>query len=112
LTGDDKREAPYNHLYPRVTTKSNTYRLHFWVQSLKSTTVNGTAVRTVTGQFRGSSTIERYLDLSAADYGVAGGGGVNVTQEFPALAGTYQSVNGTTESYYKFRVINFKQFAP
>lgn len=27
LTGDNVRESPYNHLYPRLTTKSNTYTL-------------------------------------------------------------------------------------
>jgi hypothetical protein len=35
LTGDDKREMPYNHLLPRVTTRSNTFRVHYWVQSLR-----------------------------------------------------------------------------
>jgi hypothetical protein len=35
LTGDNSRERPYNGLYPRLTTKSNTFTIHVRAQSLK-----------------------------------------------------------------------------
>jgi uncharacterized protein (TIGR02600 family) len=34
-TGDNSREAPYGHIYPRVTTKSNVYTVHMRVQTLR-----------------------------------------------------------------------------
>ena len=34
-TGDNTKERPYAHLYPRLTTRSNSFRVHFIVQSLK-----------------------------------------------------------------------------
>ncbi len=33
VTGDNLREKPYADLYPRLTTKSNTYTVHFRVQN-------------------------------------------------------------------------------
>ena len=69
LTGDNMREKPYANLYGRLTTKSNTYTVHFRVQSLqkvRSTNpaqwVDGTDK--VTSEYRGSTVIERYLDTS------------------------------------------------
>src|SRR5687767_7834930 len=35
LTGDNVRESPYNNIYPRLTTKSNSYTVHVRAQSLK-----------------------------------------------------------------------------
>lgn len=35
LTGDNSRERPYATIYPRLTTKSNTYTVHMCVQPLK-----------------------------------------------------------------------------
>ncbi len=37
LTGDNVRERPYTNLYSLLTTKSNTYTVHYRVQSLKQT---------------------------------------------------------------------------
>jgi uncharacterized protein (TIGR02600 family) len=72
LTGDNLRESPYNHLYSRVTTKSNTYTVHYRVQVLKQNAVTRTtpaswakweeASDTVLAEHRGSATIERYID--------------------------------------------------
>ncbi len=36
LTGDNLRERPYANIYPRLTTKSNTYTVHYKVQALKN----------------------------------------------------------------------------
>lgn len=66
LTGDNTREAPYASLYPRLTTRSNTFRVHFIAQSIqkaRSTPPNTMqAADTVTSEYRGSTLIERYLD--------------------------------------------------
>jgi len=107
LTGDNVRERPYANLYQKLTTKSNTYTVHMRVQTLKQVkTVDPTFASWVegsdltTGEYRGSSTIERYLDASSSsipDY-------ATLTQ--PLAAG--QSI----DNFYKFRVIETKQFTP
>lgn len=113
LTGDDKREAPYNSLYPRVTTRSNTYRIHFVAQSLK-----GPAGKwKVAGQYRGQQVIERYLNgfsgtsaarpydsSSQGPADAATGAGAN----FPALSGNDRS----GRPFYSFRKVSHLQFGP
>ncbi len=69
LTGDNERERIYTTLYPRLTTKSNTYTVYFTAQSLKqaSTSAANTwtdGVDTVQGEYRGSSVIERFIDAN------------------------------------------------
>jgi uncharacterized protein (TIGR02600 family) len=107
LTGDNVRERPYANIYQKLTTKSNTYTVHMRVQTLKmtknadpsyTTWVEGSDV--ITGEYRGSSTIERYLDTSSKnipDYAL-------MTQ--PPAAG--QAI----DNFYKFRVVETKQFTP
>jgi len=129
LTGDNVRERPYNYLYPRLTTKSNTYQLHYRVQLLKqspSAMPSGATTRAqggawdifidpsntsqtvkdqVVGELRGSASIERYIDPSDTT--------------LPDFAGMINSnTNNFTnpacimDTYYKFRVFNFKVFTP
>jgi uncharacterized protein (TIGR02600 family) len=107
LTGDNSRERIYATLYPRLTTKSNTFTIHFRVQTLKpalppgsSTTAwqswrEGTDV--ITGEYRGSQIIERYVDPNDTSI-----------PDFAANPSTTQ----TLAPYYKFRVLSAKQFAP
>lgn len=68
LTGDNVRERPYSSLYPRLTTKSNSYRVHCIAQTLKKSRAapvdRVTDEDRVTGEYRGSTLIERYLDPS------------------------------------------------
>jgi hypothetical protein len=101
LTGDNMRERPYNSIYPRLTTKSNTYTVHFFVQVLKK--IPGTPVNqwvenkdVVLSQHRGSSLIERYID--PADPTLPDFVTANITQ--------------TLDNYYKFRVVSTKKFSP
>jgi len=101
LTGDNVRERPYADLYPRLTTKSNTFTVHYRVETLKK--LNTTAVNQwvegtdiVTGEYRGSSTLERYLDTS--------------DQSIPDYATAANPAS--IDTYYKFRVIETKQFTP
>lgn len=102
LTGDNVRESPYNQLYPRLTTKSNIFTVHYRVQVLKK--ARSTAADewdeskdAVAAEQRGSSIIERYIDPN--------------DPELPNyFANPTQS--GALDDYYRFRVITRKTFMP
>jgi len=111
LTGDNSLERPYSSIYPRLTTKSNTYTVHVRVQTLKKNPFTGAAnfingEDQVTGEFRGSFVVERYLDPTSAGFvdssGQTSSGGVPYTEASPNV----------TLGPYRFRVISSKQFAP
>ena len=111
LTGKNLRESPYNMIYPRLTTKSNSYTVHFRVQSLRQVPGRSSWAQwnegtdQVVGEYRGSRLIERYIDPSESLPDFA-----NV-QAYP-LNGP--STNGTTsgilDNYYKFRIVQEKKF--
>jgi len=108
LTGDNNLERPYANIYPRLTTKSNTFTVHYCVETLK--TVVGEADNTwdetkdvVTGQYRGSSTIERYVDPNDSTIPDFATGAAAISSTGPGTA---------LDRYYKFRVVSTKQFAP
>ncbi len=110
LTGDNTLERPYSYLYPRLTTRSNTYTVHVHVQTLKQTPrstqtdefIDGRDV--VTGDFRGSFVIERYLDPNSA--------GFYKTDEIGQQVATTEADPSGFLGPYRFRVISSKQFAP
>ncbi len=115
LTGDNLREEPYDHIYPRVTTKSNSYTIHYRVQTLRKKTVSGQAKAQtnaavwqegqdiVTGEYRGSSLIERYIDPNDPQ--------LNASWDSDTMA---LNLAGTADlsRLYKFRVVSTKKFAP
>jgi Tfp pilus assembly protein PilV len=116
LTGDNVREAPYTDIYSLLTTKSNTYTVHMRVQSLQQTNKpgrnfktdswsdpNGTSGGTdvITGEYRGSATIERFLDPSDP----------NLASSNIAAAAQGDSTVSLSK-YYRYRVVSTKQFAP
>ncbi|MDR0534464.1 MAG: Verru_Chthon cassette protein A [Verrucomicrobiales bacterium] len=102
LTGDNLREKTYANIYPLLTTQSNTYTVHMRVQTLKKS-ASGNAGEwdetrdKITGEFRGSQTIERYVDPN--DRGL-------VDYADPSNS------NQTLDGHYHFRVVNAKQFSP
>jgi len=104
LTSDTAREEPYNHLYSRITTRSNTYTVHWKVQSLQknSSTPADTWDETldqVTGQARGSTLIERFIDPNATnipDY----------------AANTTAILNDPLTNYYQWRIVSESRFSP
>ena len=109
LTGDNLREKPYADLYPRVTTKSNTYTVHMRVQTLRQMGVDSSSggkdfskwregKDVIIGEYRGATTIERYIDPSDPRLVTK----VNETDP------TKQSL----EDIYRFRVVGTKRFAP
>lgn len=104
LTGDNLRERVYTTLYPRLTTKSNTYTVYFRAQALKK--VPGSTVGSWTegkdvilGEYRGSTTLERFINPDA---------------KIPDYAANPNNIPSeeTLDSFYKWRVIENKQFAP
>ena len=101
LTGDNLRERPYAHLYPRLTTRSNTYTVHVRVEALKKSpsTPPGQFVPgrdQVAGEYRGSYLIERFIDPNDSN--------------IPDSA--TQTTLTSLGPLYRFRVLNTKQFAP
>lgn len=109
LTGDNTRERPYLNLYQKLTTRSNTFRVYYRAQSLRKArslapgTVNtvagtGQSTDTVVAEYRGSALIERYLDLGAT--------------VLPDYASGSPMSQPSLESFYRYRVVESKQFAP
>ena len=120
LTGVNMRQRPYTAIYPNITTKSNTYQIHYRVQTLKQTvTAHGSDWSTwkdpasggitdkVIAEQRGSAVIERYIDPNdptipdfASSVTSGAGGAVSI------------SSTNSMDAYYRFRVFNAKQFTP
>lgn len=71
-TADNAREQPYDHLYSRVTTKSNTYTVHWRAQVLRKSPSTAPdawdeAKDRMAAELRGSTLIERYIDPNATN---------------------------------------------
>jgi uncharacterized protein (TIGR02600 family) len=101
LTGANSRQQPYNHLYSLVTTKSNSYTIHWRVQVLEKATSTspGTWVESVDrvrAEYRGSTLVERYIDpndTTVPDY---------ATENNPR----------PIHEFYKWRIVSNTQFNP
>jgi len=102
LTADNVREAPYNYLYPLLTTQSNTYLVHYRVQTLtvmrRRAGFDPAKDFVVSGEHRGSTLLERYLDVHDSRFG-----GAN-----PEVDATEHALN----EYYQFRVLRHSTFTP
>lgn len=101
-TGDNSRERPYSNIYPRLTTKSNTFRIHVRAQVIKKPrgsdpTTFDPSMDTVAGEWRGSTLVERYIDPN--------------NEDIPDYV-TKPDVIGkeTLERYYRFRILHRKRF--
>jgi hypothetical protein len=104
LTGDNLREQPYGALYPRLTTKSNTYTVHMRVQTLRKKPGSKHEVwdevsDQVTSEYRGSSTVERYIDPHDPRFDDKHPDYIDVDKQ-------------SLEPAYRFRVVNSKRFQP
>lgn len=118
LTGDNMRERPYANLYPRLTVRSNVYRVHMIAQTLKKASTNkpeefksvseeGSDPDLVTAEWRGSALVERVInpnepELQKFDYAPADSEHVydGMTINWPAKL----------DNYYTYRVTEVKQF--
>lgn len=72
LTGDNSKERPYASIYPQLTTRSNTYRVHFIAQSLTKARSSASEQfdpdrDQITATERGSALIERYIQPDDKD---------------------------------------------
>ena len=103
LVGDNVRERPYADIYSRVTTKSNTYKVHYTVQALKNASNDQAkwdeSRGVIIGEYRGSTTLERYIDPNDAKL---------ITNDFADSANSALTV----DSFYKWRIVHNEQFCP
>jgi len=124
LTGDNLREKPYGDLYPRITTKSNTFTVHYRVQTLRQRPFPGSSSDTtgkdkwykvwdetrdqVLSELRGSTTIERFIDPQDSRFAkFLPGGAPN------PVPWTFIDVQkDSLEPAYRFRIISNKRFQP
>lgn len=105
VTGDNTRERPYSNLYARLTTRSNTFRVHVRAETVrKARSSDPTRFEpskdSVAGEYRGSFLIERYIDFN------------DKTQRIPDYASTNVLSQAPLESFYRFRVLESKRFSP
>jgi uncharacterized protein (TIGR02600 family) len=104
LVGDNTRERPYANLMGRLTTKSNTFTVYYTVQALKSppSVPVGTWNEdqgAILSEYRGSTTIERYLDPNDAT--------------IPDYASDLTKIDSDSlDHHYNWRVLQNSQFAP
>ena len=113
LTGDNSRERPYANIYPRVTTKSNTYRVHYRVESLRQSPLSPSDpaerrtdqeygifdpdLDEMVGRYQGSTLIERLIDPA-----------------HPAIPDYATEKDSATplNHFYTFRIVSKRRFAP
>lgn len=113
LTGDNLREKPYADLYPRLTTKSNTYTVHFRVQTLRQRprAAAGDYAKWeegkdgLLGEYRGSTTIERYVDPQDRRFD-------KTDPETTAKNDFVDVEKDSLEAAYRFRIVLSKKFSP
>lgn len=103
LTGDNSRERPYANLYSRLTTKSNTFRVHFRCQTIaqgrgSSPDKFDPSRDSPTAECRGSTLIERYLEANE--------------ESIPDYATDISESDKNLQEFYKFRVVNSRRFTP
>jgi uncharacterized protein (TIGR02600 family) len=105
-TGDNTRERPYSNLYSRLTTRSNTFRVHMRAQVLRkarsvAADVVDPAKDAVLGEYRGSALIERYIDPT------------DTLNPIPDYAASSNPLSlQPLETFYKFRTLESKRFSP
>ena len=106
LTGDNSRERPYSDLYAKLTTRSNTFRVHMRAQVIKKARSSSAvtfepAKDQVLSEYRGSTLFERYIDPN------------DTTNTLPDYAdGGSPFAKPSLDSFYRFRVVENKRFSP
>lgn len=106
LTGDNSKERAYTNIYPKLTTRSNTFRVHFRTQVIKKARSIAPSEfaadkDSIASEYRGSTLIERYIDPN------------DTANPLPNYAdGTSPLSKTPLDSFYRFRVLEHKRFAP
>lgn len=114
VTGDNVRERAYSNLYARLTTRTNTFRVHMRTQTIKKArstlpTTFDPVKDAVTSEYRGSALLERYIDPND---GSGGAGGGVVIPDYASSAGPFGGGTPPLDAFYRFRLIESKRFAP
>ncbi len=115
ITGDNVRERPYSNLYNRITTRSNTFRVHVRSQVIKKArstvpTTFDTVKDAVLSEYRGSALIERYIDPNARANPLDP---KDATTAIPDYAASGNPLGlAPLESFYRFRALESKRFNP
>ena len=105
ITGDNTRERVYANIYQKLTTKSNAFRIFYKAQTIKkakslSPMEVDTTKDSVTAEYQGSALLQRYLDVSS-----------NALPDYARLTSPAGREN-SLEQFYRYRVLEMKQFAP
>ncbi len=108
VTGENLKERPYANMYPRLTTRSNTFQIHMRVQSIrKARSTDPTKFvpgsDTISAEYRGSAIIERYLDLNDPAFD----GSKNLDFASSAVLS-----RPSLDTYHRFRILSQKRFDP
>ncbi|MDB2497325.1 Verru_Chthon cassette protein A [Verrucomicrobiales bacterium] len=103
LTGDNVLERPYANLYPRLTTRSNVYRVHVMAQTLRKSrdsdpTKFDPELDTFVGEYRGETVVERSIDPN--------------DPEIPDYAKNPGSDLPRLDQFYTYRILYNRRFAP
>lgn len=105
VTGDNVKERPYTNLYPRLTTRSNAYRVHVVAQALKKNrrsdpgTFDQAKGDMVMSEYRGSYLVERAIDPTDPDIPDYATIIANASTNFEPL-----------DRFYYYRISQVKQF--
>ncbi len=109
LVGDNERERPYASLYPKLTTKSNSYVVHVRAQVIRKARSGkvdefDSEVDSIGGEWRGSFHLERTLPPSEP-------GIPDYAQElrFPTDQG---GAPPSLEKFHRIRIERVERFAP
>jgi len=108
VTADNLKERPYTNMYPRLTTRSNTYQVHMRIQTIKKARSSDPAkfvagTDKTSSEYRGSVMIERYLDLNDP--------ALSASKNLDYATGTALS-KPPLEDFHRFRIIAQKRFDP
>tara|TARA_R110002096_G_scaffold273001_1_gene466795 strand:- start:4440 stop:6593 length:2154 start_codon:yes stop_codon:yes gene_type:complete len=103
ITGDNTRERAYTNMQQRLTTKSNTFKIHFRAQVIKQSRRGSDdeyklwrpELDTVQAEYRGSSIVERFVDPNN-----------------PGLPDFVTEPDKSLDEFYQYRVVNPRRFAP
>ncbi|NRB74668.1 MAG: Verru_Chthon cassette protein A, partial [Verrucomicrobiales bacterium] len=114
LVGENSKERTYANIHQRLTTKSNTFKVHFRAQVLKQSRRESDEdykewrpeFDSVQGEYRGSSIVERFVDPHHEELkdfaSLFASKGINLNPD-----------NGETlDQFYQYRVVNPRRFAP
>ncbi len=105
LTGENTRERIYATLYPRLTTKSNTFTVHVRAQNIRKRPSSDPLVfdegkDLVDGEYRGATIIERFVDPN-----------------IPGIPNYEEQINNLSairplDDFYRWRIVQNRQFLP